>query len=186
MFFATKAFSYPKECTEIENKLIDLIAQANSGKDPSEEIGVVVPKLNSVTEKYPECKKTTIPLTRKLTSAIDEFIEREKAKDREENGNKTSTKVSYDEWFALQRTGIKSGKKYSFIACVNGVRNLTAIQCAVPGSAAKRVFYKTDDIKDIETKKKWVNTINKNKCVTAYVAGGEAFIVDLNEQNTCK
>ena len=123
-------------------------------------------------------------------AAINALNKAEKSLRKTEERNNTkdvsSENVSYDEWFTLQRTGIKSGKKYSFIACVNGARNATAIQCSVPGSAAKRVFYNTDDIKDIEAKKKWVNTINENKCVTAYVTGGEAFIVDLKDQNACK
>lgn len=109
-----------------------------------------------------------------------------KVTDNKESTDTNSEFVTYDEWFALQNTGIKSGKKYSFIACVSGPRNATAIQCNVPGSAAKRVFYNLDDMKDLEAKKRWVNTINENRCVTAYVTGHEAFIVDVKNQNECK
>lgn len=191
ILFSTKVFSYPKECTEIESKLIELISQVNAGKDPSQEVKAVVPKMDAVTHKYPECKKMTIPLTQKLVSAIDDFVKREKEKDAKAPKNQipalTSAEVvTYDEWFTLQQIGIKSGKKYSFVACVIGSRNATAARCHVSGSAARRVFYNTDDIQDLNMKKKWVNTINENKCVTAYVTGSEAFIVSISDINGCK
>lgn len=135
-------------------------------------------EIDRVIEKRPECKS-------EFEGIVSEAMFN--LKDIQAALKKTSIEtVSYDEWFTLQSTGIKSGKKYSFIACVNGSRNVTSVQCHVGGSAAKRVFYNTDDMKDIEAKKKWVNTINEKKCVTAYVTGGEAFIVDLKDQNECK
>lgn len=106
--------------------------------------------------------------------------------DKKDSSNTLSQNISYDDWFTLQNTGVKSGTKYSFNACVNGSRNVTAARCHVSGSEAKRVFYSTDDIKDIETKKKWVNTINQVACVTAYVTAHEAFIVDIKDSNQCK
>lgn len=143
-------------------------------------------------EENPAMKEKAIQLVRENKKGIDHLLEpgiSEKFLNQMSTSkSKTEGKntVPYDDWFTLQSTGIKSGKKYSFVACVNGQRNATAVQCHVPGSAAKRVFYNTDDIKDLDTKKKWANTINEVKCVTAYVTGGEAFIVDIKDQNECK
>lgn len=193
-----KSFGYPKECIEIENQIIDLIHKLNNGDDlvkASEELKQVetlIPKMNSIEKKYPECKTITIPLSQKLVTSIDKFIEKEKKKDEQTvQKNKGSSAisvdvVSYDDWFTLIKTGIRNGKKYSFIACVNGVRNSTSSRCHSSGSEAKRIFYNTDDISDLETKKKWVNTINKYLCVTAYVTGAEAFIVNIEDEIKCK
>jgi hypothetical protein len=137
-------------------------------------------EMQALGEKHPECQGG-------YKAALD--LATKEVKDIYPQNKVTSPQlqtVSYDEWFTLQSTGIKSGKKYSFIACVNGSRNVTAVQCHTSGSAAKRIFYNTDDMKDIEAKKKWVNTINEKRCVTAYVTGGEAFIVDIRDQNECK
>lgn len=135
-------------------------------------------EIGAFGEKNPDCRKT-------LEAAMTEA--RIQIKDIQPNTNqKNSENISYDEWFNLYKTGIKSGKKYSFVACVNGARNATSIRCHTSGSEAKRIFYNTDDIKDSDTKKKWVNTLNELQCVTAYVTGGEAFVVDVKNQNECK
>lgn len=142
--------------------------------------------LNAILDKINEQHAKDQPKTREEAITALKKSEASLTKLKESGSNSNSEFVSYEDWFTLQSTSIKSGKKYSFIACVNGQRNLTALQCHVPGSAAKRVFYNTDDIKDLETKKKWVNAINQNMCVTAYVTGHEAFIVDLKDQSECK
>lgn len=145
-------------------------------------------RLNSLLDKInDQHAKNRSKIVEDATNALKKSEKSlRKAADKNETINTSSENVSYDDWFILQSTGAKSGKKYSFIACVNGARNATAIQCNIPGSAAKRVFYNTDDIKDLEVKKRWVNTINENRCVTAYVTGHEAFVVDVKDQNECK
>lgn len=93
--------------------------------------------------------------------------------------------ISYDEWFNLINTKIKNGKKYSFTACVVGPRNLTAKSCNLSGSAAKRIHYSTDDIKDMEAKSRWINSISELKCVEAYVTSGQAFVTNVGPQENC-
>ena len=94
--------------------------------------------------------------------------------------------ISYDKWFALQNTRIETGKKYSFIACVLGSRNSTAKKCNVTAASPKRIFYNTDDIKSSEIKKQWINALNENKCVTAYVSKDRASVVDIKSPSDCK
>lgn len=184
---ANVVFAYPDECTKFENKLIDYTAKFNSGVEPDGDIKKINPEMNAILDKHSECRPQILMLAQKMTKSITTFIEIDKAKNAKvaKKENKSNL-VDYDEWFTLQKTGIKSGKKYTFVACVNGSRDATAVRCNVPGSAAKRVFYSTDDIKDIETKKIWVNTINEDKCVTAYVTGGQAFIYNIQEASACK
>lgn len=187
--FVFSISSYAKDCGKLGSELINLSFEMHQEFEKTKSADAVMKKYNDQLNQkidalgkfgdaHPECRK-------ELEAAASEAAR--ELKDIQKQAKKTSNEVvSYDEWFTLQSTGIKSGKKYSFIACVNGQRNLTAVRCHIPGSAAKRVFYNTDDIKDLETKKRWVNTINQNMCVTAYVTGHEAFIVDLKDQTECK
>lgn len=135
-------------------------------------------ELDKISEKYPECRD-------KFKAIVSEAMLN--LKDIQAEVNKSPTEsVSYDEWFTLHNTGIKSGKKYSFVGCVIGPRNATAVRCHVPGTTAKRVFYNLDDIQSQEMRVKWLNTNNKDMCVTAYVTGGEAFVVSIAEPSSCK
>lgn len=176
-------------CGKVASELINLTFEMNKEFEKTKSGASVMKKygksldekinqMGEIGDKYPECRKGFDAAASEATHQLKEMTKQAK-----ENLPEI---VSYDDWFTLQSTGIKSGKKYSFVACVNGQRNLTAVQCHVAGSAAKRVFYNTDDIKDLETKKKWVNAINQNMCVTAYVTGHEAFIVNLKDQSECK
>lgn len=178
-----------EKCGKLGAELINLSFEMNQEFKKTKSAAAVMTKykdqlnkkiddLGKFGDAHPECRAG-------LEAAASEAAYQ--LRDIQQQTKATSPEVvSYDDWFTLQSTGIKSGKKYSFIACVNGQRNLTAVRCHTPGSAAKRVFYNTDDIKDLEAKKKWVNTINQNMCVTAYVTGHEAFIVDIKDQSECK
>lgn len=191
-FIFTLAFSINAKsgnCGNVASEIINLtykmhkeFEKTKSGtevmKKYGKSLGEKIDEMGNLGDKYPECRKEYDAAASEATYQLKDITKQAQ--------EKLPQVVSYDEWFTLQSTGIKSGKKYSFIACVNGQRNLTAIRCHVPGSAAKRVFYNTDDIKDLETRKKWVNTSNQVMCVTAYVTGHEAFIVDLRDQNECK
>lgn len=183
LLFSTTAFAYPKECTDIENRFKELIRQTDSGKNTSNEIGIITSQMNNPMDKYPECEKNILPLAQNLIKSLDKLIQKEKNQKIQKPTKNASQNVSYSDWFTLVNSEIKNGKKYSFEACVIGNRNATAVACNIPGSAAKRVFYNTDDIKDNATKQRWINTINEKKCVTAYVTGGEAFITDI--QDSC-
>ncbi len=201
------------ELTKVTNEIQKYFDQNNEEALGSfnldKKLEPVYAKVKSFNDRYPKIKgrfKTEGDRLNALLDKVNDQHAKERAKiveeasnalkksekslrkvvDKKETTNTTSENVSYDDWFTLQGTGIKSGKKYSFIACVNGPRNATAVQCDVPGSAAKRIFYSTDDIKDIEVKKRWLNTINEKKCVTAYVTGHEAFVVDVKNQSECK
>lgn len=132
--------------------------------------------LEANAKQYPECKDKL-----RVAYLIEGDLANIPFKKAKKKNN--SEVISYDDWFTMVNSQIKNGKKYSFEACVVGNRNATAIRCNIPGSAAKRVFYNTDDIKDVETKQRWINAINEKKCVTAYVTGGEAFITDI--QDSC-
>lgn len=78
---STNTFAYPKDCTNIEKKLTELTAQVNSGNPSSPEIQTIVPKLNETMAKYPECKKTILPLMKKMMDSINSFMEQEKSKE---------------------------------------------------------------------------------------------------------
>ena len=189
---SAESFAYPKECTDIENKLIDLIAKLNRGDEPNNEIDELVPKLNSVTKKYPECTPNTIPLTRRLRVSVENYMAKQNADNskpekqiKKGSNEKKSQLVSYDEWFTLVNTNIKNGKKYSFIACIYGPRNATAVNCGSSGTKAKRIFYSTDDMRSLDAKKIWINSIEQKMCVEAYVTAGQAFVVDVGPETKC-
>lgn len=177
------------ECGRLASSLINLSFEMRKEFDKTKSGKLVMSKYKSQLdkkindvgefgEKNPDCRKT-------LESAMSEA--RIQLKEIQSSSSQNSSEnVSYNEWFDLYKTGIKRGKKHSFLACVNGGRNATSIRCNTSGSEAKRIFYNTDDIKDSDTHKKWINTLNEVQCVTAYVTGGEAFVVDIKNQNECK
>lgn len=177
------------KCGKLGAELINLSFEMHQEFEKTKSADTVMKKYNDQLNKkiddlgkfgdaHPECRK-------ELEAAASEAAFQLKDIQKQAKANLPNV-VPYDEWFTLQSTGIKSGKKYSFVACVNGQRNVTATRCHTSGSEAKRVFYSTDDMKDLETKKKWVNTVNQIMCVTAYVTGHEAFVVDIKDQNECK
>lgn len=178
-----------KKCDRASAELITLAFEMNQefekGKSKSDIIekydSQMVEKLKNlekVKNQNPSCKKT-------LEASISEVKHLVKNIYAKENSLK-NTVVSYNEWYTLNNTGIKPGKKYTFLACANGVRNSTATDCAASGSSAKRIFYNTDDIKNIEIKKIWLNTVNEEKCITAYVTGHQAYVVDIKNKNECE
>jgi len=177
---------YHKDCKSTYSVLHKALDSYNHGDGPSQsELKEIIELASNTSNKYPACKEKILTLQKAILDSLDAKVaEAKETLPADRQG--LSDVISYDEWFTMQKTGIKSGKKYTFLACVNGSRDLTAVECHVPGSAAKRIFYRTDDIKDLETKKRWVNTINEVKCVTAYITGGEAFVVSLNNQEKCK
>lgn len=177
------------DCGKLQSDFLNLVAEMNQEfkktKAASEimeknknKLDQLINQMGAVGESHPECRASF-----EFAAQEGELMLRDI---RQAIPKKVSESVSYDEWFTLQSTGIKSGKKYSFIGCVIGPRNATAVRCHTPGTAAKRVFYNLDDIQSQEMKQKWVNTNNKDMCVTAYVTGGEAFIVSITDPNNCQ
>lgn len=176
-------------CGKVASEIINLTFEMNkefektkSGagvmKKYGKSLGEKIDQMGEIGDKYPECRKSLDAAASEATHQLKEITKQAKANLPEI--------ISYDEWFSLQSSGIKSGKKYSFIACVIGPRNATASRCHISGTAAKRVFYNTDDMKNSDSKKQWVNTANEIKCVTAYVTGHEAFVVNIKDQSECK
>lgn len=141
-----------------------------------------VSKLDEISKTNPECSKE---FQGAVSEAVYDLKEIQNSLKKDKNVKASSNSTTYDEWFTMQSTGIKSGKKYTFKACVNGPRNATAIKCNTPGSAAKRVFYSTDDIKT-DAKSLWINTVNQEMCVTAYVTGHQAYVYDVKEKEQCE
>lgn len=181
---AMYSFNIEKKTEPLQEKLTEF---RNKNPEYKDSFRDKIDALNNILDKINDRHAKDLPKAREEAVAALKKAEASLARTKMGISSKNDSElVSYDEWFTLQNTGVKSGKKYSFISCVNGPRNVTSIQCHVPGSAAKRIFYNSDDIKNLEVRKKWVNTINQNMCVTAYVTGHEAFIVDIKEQSECK
>ncbi|MBY0315400.1 MAG: hypothetical protein K2Q26_07765 [Bdellovibrionales bacterium] len=136
-----------------------------------------IAEMISVSEKYPECQKKHHAIGKQVQTQLSEMLDYLNATLPEI--------VSYDDWFTLVNTKIKNGKKYAFIACVYGPRNATSVNCGLPGTTAKRIFYSTDDMRSIDAKKRWINSIEQKMCVEAYVTAGQAFIVDVAPESKC-
>lgn len=102
--------------------------------------------------------------------------------------------VSYDEWFTLTKIGTQAGKKYKFIACFDGGKNMTSVPeietftsrklC----SSEKMVFYSSDLIKNREMHRKMVSVEAEILCVTAMVTGGKGkeHIYSISDEQDCQ
>lgn len=99
--------------------------------------------------------------------------------------------ISYNEWFVLQKTGAVSGKKYMFLACFDGERNMTSPSLKQYPSrsichANKMIFYSTDSAKSNEMKKRMAEVDAEFFCVTAFITGNQTFIYSIANQDDCK
>lgn len=195
---STVAYAYPPECASFENKVKEVISKLNAGVDPGDEVQNLGGQMNSVLQKFPQCKANVLPIVEKMAAAVDRFIEKDKAALAASAASKKKTSpkledVSYEDWYVLSKTGAQIGRRYRFVGCVDGDIGITSPTAKTYRTGrticetgnGQVITYNTDSVRSKDAHKKLVLTKGKMMCVTAFIAGNQAHIYDVEDVHMC-
>jgi hypothetical protein len=183
-----------KECTKASVDIMKLAFEMSQEFKKTNNAAAIMDKNRSeLDEKSANIKKAGDKHPECLTSLKGAFSEAVAMIKPIESALKkpSNSSISYDEWFTVTKVGAEAGKKYSFIACFDGERNMTTIPKIESYTSrnlcvgGKKLFYSTDLVKDKKMQIKMTNVSAEILCVTAFIAGKELQIYSISNQSDC-